>query len=75
MFLPKAFLPAKRYNKKMQNCSYKHERDLLPTDPHSCSLFSIRMPLCGVVPISSLCTLLVSAGLAETSHYCPYKGL
>lgn len=75
MFLLKGSLPVKQYNRKMQNSSYKHKRGMSASNSHSCSLFSIRMPFCGVVTISSLCTLLVSAGLAETSHYCPNKGL
>lgn len=31
------------------------------------------MSFCGMVPISTLWTLLDLAGLAEISHYCLYK--
>ena len=38
MFLPKGSLPVKQYRKKMQNCSYKHERGICQPPTHTPAL-------------------------------------
>lgn len=72
--LPQRPLPVKQCKEKMQNCCYKQESGVCHPLTHTPALFLfIRMPLCGMVPISTLWIILDLAGLAEISHYCLYK--